>query len=235
MSNANFIPNIPLNWSTCPIYAKGVLLPKKNENDPDAFAGGKSPLGKAWKWNLNVEESALIIEKEPDRYKAIGVFTGVKSHGLVIFDVDRNLGAIKKKWGKDLDEAPVVISPKKNAAKYLFTVPEEHWLEVESLSHTAAENEGWEVLWGGQGVIAGEYYTGEGNYEIEGDLHNVPVAPEWLIARMKEQYRKKHTEVDIKYVDNRWSKRSNEEKIAIISSCLSVIGYKGPEQEDYWW
>ena len=235
MSSTNFIPDIPLNWSTCPIYAKGVLLPKKHENDPDTFAGGKSPLGKAWKLNLNVEESALMIEKQPEVFKAIGVFTGVKSEGLVIFDVDRNLGAIKRKWGKDLEEAPVVISPKKNAAKYLFTVPEEHWLEVESLSHTAAENEGWEVLWGGQGVIAGEYYTGEGTYEIEGDLSNVPVAPEWLIARMREQYRKKHTEVDIKYVDNRWSKRSNEEKIAIISSCLSVIGYKGPEQEDYWW
>ena len=111
MSNANFIPNIPLNWSTCPIYAKGVLLPKKNETDPDAFAGGKSPLGKAWKLNLNVEESALMIEKQPEVFKAIGVFTGVKSEGLVIFDVDRNLGAIKKKWGKDLEEAPVVISP----------------------------------------------------------------------------------------------------------------------------
>ena len=235
MSSTNFIPDIPLNWSTCPIYAKGVLLPKKHENDPDTFAGGKSPLGKAWKLNLNVEESALMIEKEPEKFKAIGVFTGVKSEGLVIFDVDRNLGAIKKKWGKDLDQAPVVISPKKNAAKYLFTVPEEHWLEVESLSHTAAENEGWEVLWGGQGVIAGDYYSGEGSYEIKGDLNDVPVAPDWLIARMKEQYRKKHTEVDIKYVDNRWSKRSKEEKVAIISSCLSVIGYKGPEQEDYWW
>jgi len=235
MSSTNFIPNIPLNWSTCPIYAKGVLLPKKHENDPDTFASGKAPLGKAWKIHLNVEESALKIEKEPDTFKAIGVFTGIKSEGLVIFDVDRNLGAIKKKWGKDLDEAPVVISPKKNAAKYLFTVPEEYWLEVASLSHSAAGYEGWEVLWGGQGVIAGEYYTGEGNYELTGDLHDIPVAPDWLIARMKERYREKNTEVDIKYVDNRWSKRSKEEKVAIISSCLSVIGYKGPGQEDYWW
>ena len=156
MSRPNFIPNIPSEWATCPIYAKGVLLPKKDPSDPDTFAGGKSPLGKAWKLNLNVEDSALMIQNEPDKFKAIGVFTGVKSDGLVIFDVDRNLGAIHKKWGSDLDNAPKITSPKKNAAKFLFKVPEENWIEVESLSHTAAGNEGWEVLWGGQGVIAGE-------------------------------------------------------------------------------
>ena len=235
MSRPNFIPNIPSEWATCPIYAKGVLLPKKDPSDPDTFAGGKSPLGKAWKLNLNVEDSALMIQNEPDKFKAIGVFTGVKSDGLVIFDVDRNLGAIQKKWGSDLDNAPKIISPKKNAAKFLFKVPEENWIEVESLSHTAAGNEGWEVLWGGQGVIAGEYYTGEGNYELDGELADVPVVPDWLLARMKEQYRNKNTETDVKYVDNRWSKRSKEEKVAIISSCLSVIGYQGPDQADYWW
>jgi len=235
MSRPNFIPNIPLHWATCPIYAKGVLLPKKDPNEPDSFAEGKSPLGKAWKMNLNAEDSALLIERSPDTFKAIGVFTGQKSKGLVIFDVDRNLAAIRKKWGKDLDKTVKITSPKKNAAKYLFIVPEDLWLEVESLSHTAAGHEGWEVLWGGQGLIAGEYYTGEGNYEIEGDLHQVAQAPEWLLSRMKDQYNSKHKEVDIKYVDNRWSKRTKEEKVAIISSCLSVIKYLGPNQGDYWW
>jgi len=235
MSRPNFIPEIPLNWDTCPIYAKGVLLPKSDSNDPDTFAEGKSPYGKAWKHSLTVEDSALMIEREPETYKAIGVFTGQKSDGLVIFDVDRNLSAIKKKWGKDLDLAPRIVSPKKNAAKYLFIVPEDIRLEVSSLSHTAAGHEGWEVLWGGQGVIAGEYYTGEGEYKLEGDLTKVPTAPEWLLSRMKEQYKSKHKTVDIKYVDNRWSKRTREEKIAIISSCLSVIAYMGPDQADYWW
>ena len=62
----------------------------------------KVPYGKAWRLKLNVNDSALMIEKQPDIYKAIGVFTGPRSEGLVIFDVDKNLGAIEKKWGKDL-------------------------------------------------------------------------------------------------------------------------------------
>jgi len=238
MSKKSFIPQIPDNWVTCPIYAQGVLLPKKDNSRPDTFSDGKVPYGKAWREKLSASDSALMIENEPDKYKAIGVFTGQRSDGLVIFDVDKNLGAINKKWGKDLKHAPKVTSLKKNAAKFLFKVPQELWSEVDSISHTAAGHEGWEVLWGGQGVIAGEYYkenVGKGKYKLEGSLFEVPDAPEWLLSRMKDQYKKKHQDVNIKYVDNRWSKRSTEEKVAIITGCLSVIKYTGPNSEDYWW
>ena len=102
MSNKNFIPEMPLTWLTCPVYAEGVLLPKRDKSLPDTYSDGKVPYGKAWRLKLNVNDSALMIEKQPDTYKAIGVFTGPRSDGLVIFDVDKNLGAIEKKWGKDL-------------------------------------------------------------------------------------------------------------------------------------
>ena len=229
---------MPLSWLTCPVYAEGVLLPKRDKSKPDVYSDGKVPYGKAWRQKLNVNDSALMIEKEPDIYKAIGVFTGPRSDGLVMFDVDKNLGAIEKKWGKDLKKAPKITSLKKNAAKFLFKVPQELWSEMESVSHTAAGHEGWEVLWGGQGVVAGEYYKeeiGKGTYKIKGDLFDVPVAPEWLLTRMKEQYTKKNQNIDVKYVDNRWSKRTKEERIAIVSGCLSVIKYTGPNSERYWW
>ena len=187
MSDKNFIPEIPANWLTCPIYAQGVLLPKRNEASPDRLSDGKVPFGKAWKQELSVNDSALMIEREPEKFKAIGVFTGKKSDGLVIFDVDKNLGAIEKKWGKDLKNAPKVTSLRKNAAKFLFRVPEDVVGEVASISQTAAGHEGWEILWGGQGVIAGEYYkegVGKGKYKLEGDLFAVPDAPEWLLSRM---------------------------------------------------
>ena len=238
MSDKNFIPDIPGNWLTCPIYAQGVLLPKRNEASPDRLSDGKVPFGKAWKQELSVNDSALMIEREPEKFKAIGVFTGKKSDRLVIFDVDKNLGAIEKKWGKDLKNAPKVTSLRKNAAKFLFRVPEDVVGEVASISQTAAGHEGWEILWGGQGVIAGEYYKegiGKGEYKLEGDLFAVPDAPEWLLSRMKDQYKKNNKDVDVKYTDNRWSKRTKEERIAIISGCLSVIRYKGPNSEDYWW
>ncbi len=174
---------MPLSWLTCPVYAEGVLLPKRDKSKPDVYSDGKVPYGKAWRQKLNVNDSALMIEKEPDIYKAIGVFTGPRSDGLVMFDVDKNLGAIEKKWGKDLKKAPKITSLKKNAAKFLFKVPQELWSEIESVSHTAAGHEGWEVLWGGQGVVAGD----------------------------------------------------KEERIAIVSGCLSVIKYTGPNSERYWW
>ena len=238
MSSKNFIPDIPLNWVTCPIYAQGVLLPKRNEASPDRVSDGKVPFGKAWKQALTVDDSALMIEREPDKFKAIGIFTGQKSDGLVIFDVDKNLGAIEKKWGKDLKNAPKVTSLRKNAAKFLFKVPEDLVGEVASISQTAAGHEGWEILWGGQGVVAGEYYkegVGKGEYTLKGSLYEVPDAPEWLLSRMKDQYKKNNKDVDVKYTDNRWSKRSKEERVAIVSGCLSVIRYKGPNSEDYWW
>ena len=238
MSGKSFVPEIPLSWLTCPIYAQGVLLPKRNEASPDRYSDGKVPYGKAWKQKLTVNDSALMIENDPETFKAIGVFTGQRSDGLVIFDVDKNLGAIEKKWGKDLKNAPKVTSLRKNAAKFLFRVPQELVGEVASISQTAAGHEGWEVLWGGQGVIAGEYYkesVGRGAYKLKGDLFNVPDAPEWLLSRMKNQYKKNNQDVDIKYVDNRWSKRTKEERVAIVEGCLSVIGYKGPNSEDYWW
>mgnify|MGYP003312867637 FL=1 len=238
MSSKKFIPDIPLNWVTCPIYAQGVLLPKRNEASPDRVSDGKVPFGKAWKQALTVDDSALMIEREPDKFKAIGIFTGQKSDGLVIFDVDKNLGAIEKKWGKDLKNAPKVTSLRKNAAKFLFKVPEDLVGEVASISQTAAGHEGWEILWGGQGVVAGEYYkegVGKGEYTLEGSLYEVPDAPEWLLSRMKDQYKKNNKDVDVKYTDNRWSKRSKEERVAIVSGCLSVIRYKGPNSEDYWW
>ena len=238
MSSKKFIPDIPLNWVTCPIYAQGVLLPKRNEASPDRVSDGKVPFGKAWKQALTVDDSALMIEREPEKFKAIGIFTGQKSDGLVIFDVDKNLGAIEKKWGKDLKNAPKVTSLRKNAAKFLFKVPEDLVGEVASISQTAAGHEGWEILWGGQGVVAGEYYkegVGKGEYTLEGSLYEVPDAPEWLLSRMKDQYKKNNKDVDVKYTDNRWSKRSKEERVAIVSGCLSVIRYKGPNSEDYWW
>ena len=233
-----FVSNCPSDWSTCPIYAKGVTM------KDGKVAKGKSPYGEAIKpgahWSPS--RSALLIEREPENFKAFGVFTGVASGGLTIFDVDYNLGAIKKKWGKDLENAPTITSNKKNAAKYLFIVPEEDRLIVKGISHVAADKEGFEVLWGRQGVLFGAYggheptKTPEGIYKFEGDLNNIPIAPTWLLERMKEQYRKENEDRPKRRLkDTRWSKRTKEEKIIIAENCLSVIPHKGAYSEEYWW
>ena len=63
MSGKSFVPEIPLSWLTCPIYAQGVLLPKRNESSPDRYSDGKVPFGRAWKEELTVNDSALMIEE----------------------------------------------------------------------------------------------------------------------------------------------------------------------------
>lgn len=234
MNLVDFTRTLPAHWATAPIYAYGVQLPPKPGEEPRT-ALGKSPLGRASHEKLSPKFSAQWIKERSDQFQAIGVYTGVRSGGLVIFDVDRNLGAIQEKWGDDLAKAPAVFSPKEHAAKYLFIVPEEDRLKVESISHAAAGQEGWEVLWGAQGVLYGAYKD-KGQYTLHGDLYDIPEAPEWLLERMREQYRKiNERKTARKFRDTRYATRSREEKIAIAESCLSVIEPRGAFSERFWW
>ena len=229
MDLVSFVRSLPKHWATAPIYAKGAKMPNGKA------ACGKSPLGRAPHEKLSPEFTAQHIEKYPEEFKAVGVYSGARSEGLVIFDVDANLGAIEEKWGKDLENAPRITSPKKNAAKFLFVVPEEDRLTVSDLSHAAAGHEGWEVLWGRQGLLFGAYKD-EGEYTFTGDVNNIPTAPEWLLERMREQYRELNERKDSRKLrDSRYSNRSREEKIEIARSCLSVIEPRGANSEQFWW
>jgi hypothetical protein len=228
MDLVSFVRSLPKHWACAPIYANGVEMPK------GGTACGKNPLGRAHYEDLSPEAAALYIERNPETFQAIGVFTGARSKGLVILDVDANLGAVTKKWGKDLEKAPKVTSPKKSAAKFFFYVPQDLWPEVSDIS-LAASNEGWEVLWGRQGLVGGAYKSG-GEYTLEGDLNAVPEAPGWLLARMKESFSQKKGKTAVKGLrDGRWAMRSKEERVAIARSCLSVIQPQGRGSEDLWW
>ena len=61
-----FVSNCPSDWSTCPIYAKGVVM------KDGKIAKGKSPYGEAIRpgahWSPS--RSALLIEREPENFKA---------------------------------------------------------------------------------------------------------------------------------------------------------------------
>jgi hypothetical protein len=230
-----FVRQLPQGMAYTPIYAKGCKLIS------GTISKGKTPLERAHHADLNPADVALQIERKPDVFRAVGVFTGARSKGLVILDVDRNLAKLKTKWGTSLEDAPVVTSTKPNAAKYLFRVPEALWAEVKGfgLSDTGA---GYEVLWGRQGLLYGAYPGSsdgkglEGFYGFVGDLEAIPEAPAWLLAEMKDHAGKEVA--DGGFIKNRkaldFSDRDPGEVAEIIQAALRVVPGQGTGSRDHW-
>ena len=230
-----FVRQLPEGIAYAPIYVKGSKLESGKESK------GKTPLERSHHQVMNRADVALVIERKPEVFQAVGAFTGPRSKGLVILDVDRNLARLCKKWGETLKGAPKVTSTKANAAKYLFRVPEALWGAVKGfgLSDTG---EGYEVLWGRQGVIYGAYpgssdsKAPEGTYGIEGDLEVIPEAPDWLLAEMKAASGSDIS--DGGFIRNRkalnFSDRDPDEVAEIVQSALKHIPPQGAGSRDHW-
>ena len=229
-----FVRQLPVGFAYAPIYAKGQQLPS------GPISKGKTPTKQALDNVMTPADVALQIERKPDVFQAVGVFTGGRSKGLVILDVDRNLSRLKKRWGESLNGAPVITSTKANAAKYLFRVPEALWGSVQGFG--LSDTGGYEVLWGRQGVLYGAYPGSSdgkapaGQYGFEGDLEAIPEAPDWLIAEMKERAGKGVE--DAGFIRNRkaldFSDREPAEVAEIIQSALKVIPGQGSGSRDHW-
>ena len=231
----NFVRQLPEGMAYAPIYRAGSKLQSGKESK------GKAPLERSHHQVLNPADVALQIERRPDVFQAVGVFTGARSAGLVILDVDRNLSRLLKKWGETLEGAPKVTSTKANAAKYLFRVPEALWGDVKGfgLSDTGA---GYEVLWGRQGLLYGAYPGSSdgkapaGEYGFEGDLEAIPEAPGWLLAEMRDHSGKEVA--DGGFIKNRkaldFSDRDPAEIAEIVQSALKVIPGQGAGSRDHW-
>ena len=237
MKLQQFVKKLPKHLVYAPIYRKGVEI--KSKEGKILEATGKNPYGESYERNFSPDDVAYVLEKYPDRFGAIGLFTGLKGKGLVILDVDKNLAIHKKKWGDTLDGAPCITSTKKNAAKYIFNIPEELWSSVKGRFLSEQTSTCYEILWNRQGVIFGSYpgsaSSPEGSYGFEGDLDSIPVAPDWLLAEMKSL---KANEEKAGFVKNRsglnLSDRTEDEKAQIIQECLSVIPTKGAGSREHW-
>jgi predicted transcriptional regulator len=237
MKLQQFVKKLPKQLVYAPIYRKGVEI--KSKEGKILEATGKNPYGESYERNFSPDDVAYVLEKYPNRFGAIGLFTGLKGKGLVILDVDKNLAIHKKKWGDSLDGAPCITSTKKNAAKYIFNIPEELWSSVKGRFLSEQTSTCYEILWNRQGVIFGSYpgsaSSPEGSYGFEGDLDNIPIAPDWLLAEMKSL---KANEEKAGFVKNRsglnLSDRTEDEKAQIIQECLSVIPTKGAGSREHW-
>ena len=237
MNLQQFVKKLPKHLVYAPIYRKGVEI--KSKEGKILEATGKNPYGESYERQFSPDDVAYVLEKYPNRFGAIGLFTGIRGKGLVILDVDKNLAIHKKKWGDTLNGAPCITSTKKNAAKYIFNVPEELWSTVKGRFLSEQTSTCYEILWNRQGLIFGAYpgsaSSPEGTYGFEGNLDNIPTAPDWLLAEMKSL---KANEEKAGFVKNRsglvLSDRTEDEKAQIIQECLSVIPTKGAGSREHW-
>lgn len=233
MDLLQFVKQLPEDWVLAPIYKKGATMRSGKT------ATGKNPHEDGHDLNLNCHDVALRLERNPN-LGAVGLWTGIRGNGLVILDVDRNRDALMRGWGKSLDGAPVITSTKKNAAKFIFRVPEDLWRDVAGFGLREDTDFSYEVLWGRQGLIYGAYpgssdgKAPEGRYGFEGDPELIPDAPAWLIAQMKAAkagdgsgFIKNRTALDV-------SDRTEDEIGAIIQECLNVINHKGIGSREHW-
>jgi len=224
MTLQDFVKTLPEGLVYAPIYRKGAEMASGKP------ATGKNPLEASFDRKFDAADVALAIQRNPD-LQAVGVFTGIRGNGIVILDVDLGLKKLLKVWGSSLEGAPTITSTKRNAAKYLFRVPEDLWSSVEG---RGLGDQDYEILWNSkrQGVIFGEYPGSKnsepGQYKISGDLSSIPVAPDWLLAEMK-QPAKTINKRDLDFTD-----RTQDEIFEIIRDCLNVIPCKGAGSRDHW-
>ena len=211
-----------------PIYKKTALM---QSGKP---ATGKNPLEESYDREFGPADVAIALKKNP-ALQAVGLFTGIRGKGIVILDVDKNHQKLLQGWGNTLENAPQITSPKKNAAKYIFKIPEELWGSVKGHGLRQEDGGDYEILWGRQGVLMGAYpghkrtNTPEGHYLLKGDLNAIPDAPAWLIAEMKAPPRTNQNRKDLDFSD-----RTSDEIIQIIGDCLSVIPHKGAGSREQW-
>ena len=234
-----FVRSLPSGPAYAPIYAKGRTFGKH-----ESVSTGKAPHEDSHHRRFNPEDVALLLEKRPEVFQAVGLFTGIRSDGIVILDVDANLSTLLQKWGDSVSGAPQVRSTKKNAAKFVFRVPADQRSLVRGMTLSQGQC-GYEILWGMQGVIAGAYpgssdgKAKEGTYRlVAGDFAAIPDAPEWLLAEMRAR---KQAEVPVQQglVKNRrgldFSGRTQDEVAEIVHDCLQVLPHLGRGSEDQWW
>ena len=228
MNTEDFANSLVEGLVYAPIYTKGSLM---KSGKP---ATGKNPLEESYDREFGPADVALALRKNPD-LQAVGLFTGIRGKGIVILDVDKNHQKLLQGWGNTLDNAPQITSPKKNAAKYIFKIPEELWGSVKGHGLRQEDGGDYEILWGRQGVLMGVYpghkrtNTPEGHYLLKGDLNAIPDAPAWLIAEMKAPPRTNQNRKDLDFTD-----RTEDEIIQIIGDCLSVIPHKGAGSREQW-
>ena len=139
MSNLNLANFLVEGLVYAPIYKKNATMISGRK------ATGKNPLEDSWDRDFGPADVELALRKNPN-LQAVGIYTGIRGKGIVILDVDGDLKGLQKQWGHTLKGAPKITSTKKNAAKYLFRIPENLWSEVKGHGLRKDEGSEYEII-----------------------------------------------------------------------------------------
>ena len=239
MKLKEFVKGLPEDLVLSLCYRKGVLDWK------DEPADGKQPItGFTKNAPSKTKAAALLAVENIPTIGSVGLWTGEKGKGIVILDVDANLASLKRKWGDALGEPPTITSTKANAAKYVYRVPEALWGGVAGFGN---RGDGYECLWGVQGVVFGAYpgkpgISEPGEYSFTGDLNEIPEIPQFLLDEMQKQWNlrnRKRTRFFQAAAQLDFADRTPEQKVQMAKECLTVIGHEAPPAKNasayQWW
>ena len=82
MSLLKFVKNLPENLVYAPIYRKGVEM--RSKEGKLTKSTGKNPYGEAYERTFRPADVIHFLEKYPEKFGSIGLFTGIRGAGLVI-------------------------------------------------------------------------------------------------------------------------------------------------------
>jgi hypothetical protein len=181
------------------------------------------------KTHKGIADLDLAIRQGHADYTGIGLWCN-RITRLAILDVDCNLAMTLEQFGDDLALAPCIRSPRKNAGKYLFRVDKDEDFDTLHGVSLAASGKGFEILWGParQGVVFGDYGPNDhapdgGVYTLEGDIQNIPPAPGWMLAMMRQARESDIATTGVLELKYGGQRRPLEHTRNIIRGCLSVL------------
>ena len=76
MKLQQFVKSLPKHLVYAPIYRKEVEI--RSKEGKVIKATGKNPYGEAYERNFSPDDVVYVLDKYPDRFGAVGLFTGSK-------------------------------------------------------------------------------------------------------------------------------------------------------------
>ena len=211
-------------------------MPKEQHAFNGKKPEGKSPLGRASRENLSPEFTAQHIEKTPKSSRLSAFTAALAPMASSFLTWTPTSGRLKKSGARTLKSAPRITSPKENAAKFLFVVPEEDRLKVSDQSRWLLGRKVGRFFGAGRAfclVLTRRAVS----TPLRATCECIPPLLNgfWSGCGSSTEAQSEGLWTTANFAIAATPMRSREEKIEIARSCLSVIEPRGANSEQFWW